>query len=346
MIHLGNYEEFFVLYIDNELSNDQMQMVDDFLAEHPDLQAEFEILAATKLPSEEFTIDKSELLAANMMVNTIDEELLLFMDNELSGDKRKVVELELASNKEYLLQYQLLAKTKLDDREKISYPNKKELYRRTETKVVGIRIWMRVAVAAILIASLTVLYFNDSSSVQPGTQTVATQTKTQPEKTFIPEQKNLSDQENNNEIATNTADENKLPKAVSKEKNINEDTDEVKKVEEDAENNYVAQINLPRQTILEPVTINKPHLTTGHFEIERDNTILNNLAVTPTDSESYNNTNAATPNNNDVASSNSDNKGSVKGFLRRATRLIEKRTGFDATNDGELLIGVVAVKLK
>jgi hypothetical protein len=40
-------------------------------------------------------------------------------------------------------------------------------------------------------------------------------------------------------------------------------------------------------------------------------------------------------------------KGSVKGFLRKATRLIEKRTGFDPTNEnGELLLGVVAVKLK
>jgi hypothetical protein len=40
-------------------------------------------------------------------------------------------------------------------------------------------------------------------------------------------------------------------------------------------------------------------------------------------------------------------KGSFKGFLRKATRVIEKRTGIDPTNgDGDLLIGVVAINLK
>jgi hypothetical protein len=40
-------------------------------------------------------------------------------------------------------------------------------------------------------------------------------------------------------------------------------------------------------------------------------------------------------------------KGSFKGFLRKATRMIEKRTGIDPTNEnGELLIGAVAINLK
>lgn len=46
------------------------------------------------------------------------------------------------------------------------------------------------------------------------------------------------------------------------------------------------------------------------------------------------------------APASNEHKGSVKGFLRKATRLIEKRTGIDPTSDGELLIGVVAVQLK
>jgi hypothetical protein len=54
--------------------------------------------------------------------------------------------------------------------------------------------------------------------------------------------------------------------------------------------------------------------------------------------------------NTDVAITDSEkdnHKGSFKGFLRKASRMIEKRTGFDPVNDnGELLIGVVAVKLK
>ena len=67
--------------------------------------------------------------------------------------------------------------------------------------------------------------------------------------------------------------------------------------------------------------------------------ILNNRSVT---SETVHRKIDTTEQNKDVAS----NKGSVKGFLRKTTRLIEKRTGIDATNDGELLIGAVAINLK
>jgi hypothetical protein len=50
---------------------------------------------------------------------------------------------------------------------------------------------------------------------------------------------------------------------------------------------------------------------------------------------------------NDVAE-NKENKGSFKSFLRKATRMIERKTGIDPTNgdDEELLVGALAVKLK
>ena len=104
-IHLGNYEEFFILYMDNELSKEQVKMVDDFLIANPDLRAEFEILVSTKLPLEEFSFNKRDLFAENMNLSAIDEELLLYIDNELPADKKKIVELELASNKDYQLQH-------------------------------------------------------------------------------------------------------------------------------------------------------------------------------------------------------------------------------------------------
>ena len=48
-----------------------------------------------------------------------------------------------------------------------------------------------------------------------------------------------------------------------------------------------------------------------------------------------------------VSISNDDKKGSVRGFLRKASRFIERRTGINPVNeDDELVIGVVALKLK
>ena len=76
-IHLGNYEEFFILYMDNELTDDQMKMVDSFLAAHPDLQSEFDLLLSTRLPMEEFSFDKESLMADRMKLDAVEEELLL-----------------------------------------------------------------------------------------------------------------------------------------------------------------------------------------------------------------------------------------------------------------------------
>jgi len=156
-IHLGNYEEFFILYMDNELSEEQVKMVDEFLLAHSDLKAEFEILMSTKLPLEKLSFDKKDLLADNMKQTLVDEELLLYIDDELPADKKKTVELGIASNKDYQLQHQLLLQTKLDSSEKIKYPNKKELYRRTE-KRIPIKIWIRVAAAAVIAAIVGLLF--------------------------------------------------------------------------------------------------------------------------------------------------------------------------------------------
>src|SRR4029078_7738313 len=86
-IHLGNYEEFFILYMDNELSPGQKNMVDEFLVSHPDLRGEFEALMSVKLQTEEFTINKQELYSDSMLSTSINEELLLYIDNELDTDK-------------------------------------------------------------------------------------------------------------------------------------------------------------------------------------------------------------------------------------------------------------------
>src|SRR5438270_13618660 len=106
-IHLGNYEEFLILYMDNELNEQQRIMVEEFLSAHPDLQSELDILMSTKLPTDSISINKNELMSHHMKLSSVDEELLLYIDNELSSDRKKTVELEINSNKDYALQHQV-----------------------------------------------------------------------------------------------------------------------------------------------------------------------------------------------------------------------------------------------
>src|SRR2546421_4851006 len=59
--------------------------------------------------------------------------------------------------------------SKLDGTERVTYPNKEELYRRTQ-KIVPFKTWMRIAAAIILIAFMGMLYWQNSSvtnKIQP-----------------------------------------------------------------------------------------------------------------------------------------------------------------------------------
>ena len=351
-IHLGNYEEFFVLYMDNELTAEQVKMVDDFLVTHPDLQAEFEILMSTKLPSEPFSINKADLFADSMKMNTVGEELLLYIDNELPSDQARVVELEMDANKEYRFQHELLLKTKLDAAEAIPYPNKKELYRREERRI-GFQPWMRIAAAAIIIAAMGVIYFNNNPASTGNDVTpdngVAIQPPTGKGKgadnsTAAPATDQTTGRPDTAPAEQNNVAVNEERKGTVQKKNNEAPADDVM----DNEVVLIADVPLERVEVPEEIKVKTATpvdgLTSRTIDIGANaHYDVNNSVVTSPSIPTYNNT--ETPDKGDLASN--EKKGSVKGFLRKATRMIEKRTGIDATNDdGRLLIGAVALKLK
>lgn len=51
-IHAGNYQEYFLLYIDGELNEADRQAVETFVLQQPQLQEEFTLLKSTVLPEE------------------------------------------------------------------------------------------------------------------------------------------------------------------------------------------------------------------------------------------------------------------------------------------------------
>jgi len=349
-IHLGNYEEFFILYMDNELSPEQMNMVDEFLISHPDLRGEFEALMSVKLPTEEFSINKQELYSDSMLSTSINEELLLYVDNELDTEKARVVEFELASNKDYHLQHELLLKTKLDPNETIAHPNKEELYRRTE-RVVAFKIWMRVAAAIIILAVMSVFYFTRSSETSSGKLPVA---KIQPKSTpkENPGVKNEDARSVSEDVALSNQEakqkkENSRSIEAGRDKSIKKDIQLPNKVEEREDIAINSPNRVEEEVLTHPdVQTSLAYSVTSGSISNSNNEILNKPNVTSQVAPSYKEVSNPNETAEDRVASN-DKKGSVKGFLRKATRLIEKRTGFDPANDnGQLLIGAMAVNLK
>src|SRR5687767_1563443 len=110
-----NYEEYFLLYADNELSEQDRKSVEAFVLAHPDLQAELDLFLSAKLPLEDINLENKEsLLADSMKLNAVDESLLLHLDNELNEAQKKLVEEKLSADKNFRLQYNTLLKTKLE----------------------------------------------------------------------------------------------------------------------------------------------------------------------------------------------------------------------------------------
>jgi hypothetical protein len=151
-INRDNYENFFLLYIDNELSAAEKTAVDIFVQENPDLKAELDMLSMTSLSPEQMTFPGKEKLFKNVSTTISQEQLLLHLDDELSPADKKILEAQLASDELLLAEWNYLQAVKLDPADVVHFPNKKSLYRYENNRVVSIRYW-KWAVAAVLIGA-------------------------------------------------------------------------------------------------------------------------------------------------------------------------------------------------
>ena len=149
-INRHNYEEFFLLYVDKELSAAERKAVDMFVQENPDLQIELNLLQETVLSADDIVLDKKDWLYMEEGVSALQEELLLYADEELTGNDKRAVEAMLATNKKARAEWAILKQTKLQADLDIVFADKQSLYRKEAGRIVGFR-WWRVAAAAVLL---------------------------------------------------------------------------------------------------------------------------------------------------------------------------------------------------
>ncbi len=152
-VNRHNYEEYFLLYADNELNAEEKLAVENFVQQNADLMIEFEMLMQTKSAAEEIVFNDKEILLRtegnNINEHNYEEYFLLYIDNELSAAKREEVETYVLQHPKLQNEFTGLKQTILIP-EIITYDNKKDLYR-TETRRVIYLKPLRLAVAAIFI---------------------------------------------------------------------------------------------------------------------------------------------------------------------------------------------------
>ncbi len=166
-INRDNYEEYFLLYTDNELSEQERFAVEDFAQQNPDLQKELVMLRESILIPDAITFENKGSLLHNEHAGAgIQEKLLLLLDNELDAENSQKIQSAIVADNEITKEWRLLQLTQLSVLDKIIFTDKAILYKKEKGKIIPIG-WRKIAVAAVLIGFGlwgTVTYFNKGTA--------------------------------------------------------------------------------------------------------------------------------------------------------------------------------------
>ena len=373
-----NYEEFFILYLDNELGSDDRKRVESFVNENPDLKNEFDLLLQTRMtPDHDLVFDgKQQLLKTALpgpiSENNFEEWLLLYIDNELTAQEKIAVEEFVAGHPSAETVLQQLQKTKLHPEHSVVFSNKEILYRREKrTPVIAIRVW-RIAVAAALLLAISTAAFlvlNDNkrneekiiSETKPGTNptkddsadnrsndagvagTEIPKNDEPPKKEVDPLDKLVAENQKNSVADNEKTKQNNIASPKHEEKLI-------------AENQVTSQqtYNLPNPAHNPNINKDREEISVAKADLPKkedltsDSDIKPNEGVTPDIASTLNNGKTAAPIEPDYALGTDDSgkKNKFRGFFRKVTRTFEKRTNIKATDDEDrLLLAGISIKL-
>lgn len=358
-INRNNYEEFFILYWDNELTATQKQAVENFVKENTDLQQEFRIFGETRFGADNnIQLKEKEFLLNDSFINitNYEEQLLNYIDDELNIDQKAEVDKIAAQYPAVQKELALLQKTKIQPEAEIVFPDKSVLYRREEKVHVISIFWRRVAVAAaiILIAGLATLKLvttnkggskievaknNGSINIPTSNQSQNTKRDNHPT--------NLANVDEKKLITPQTDDKNKEKSIINKSTDRpDENSIAVNKIEN--KNNLPKEGKRPVQTTDE-LNTSEAIAAIDVNDVQKksfDTPEKNKADAVNTSFDKSDVTLNATPTLY-IPEPAEKEKGGLKEFLRKTTRVFERRTKIQTTtDDNKLLVGAFAVSLK
>lgn len=175
LINPHNYETFFLLYADGELSATEKLAVEQFVQANPDLAVELDLLLQLRLPVDDalvFTGKNSLLRSETRGISLLncEEYFLLYLDNELTATQKQEVETFVLQHPQQQEAFTLLKEARLTE-EKIIFPDKISLYREKKERPVFYLRWQRIAVAAAIIAAVVLVWTLVPNNNNPATYT-------------------------------------------------------------------------------------------------------------------------------------------------------------------------------
>ncbi len=297
-INRHNYETFFLLYVDKELSAAERKAVDVFVQENPDLQMELALLQQTVVKADEVVLDKKDWLYMEEDITALQENLLLYADGELNGVDKKSVEALLATDKAALAEWNILQKTKLQPDMAVVFADKQSLYRKEPGRVVAFK-WWRVAAAAVLLGFgiwTGVSVYKNNSKTTTGTGEFANSKKTDPAQI-------QTDDTTGNTTVTNQPDEKSAAENITattaKKNNDDQSTESIKAAVE--KNNNQNIVSPKENTTVQNNNNKKPDNNLPKPALQNINNISSNEVTVQNVLPSNNNSSRVSGGNDAVA---------------------------------------------
>lgn len=359
MISRHNYEEFFLMYVDNELSAGERAEVELFVQQNADLAVEFEILQQTVLPPEDrFVFEDKNILEKS--VNDIgaqnyEEYFLLYVDKELNKNENESVEKFVLQHPQFQDAFTLLKQTVLEP-EAITFPDKQSLYRKEERRVIPMA-WKQFAVAAALAGFAILMWLaipGEKENISG--QTAVVEHSTSGNNKVSPTDTNKNSQPGNNTIPDKTlASTGETELKDGAKKLVKKETTSVKNTE--PANNRKANRNIPVSATPQQapdedaIAYNSSIATNPGMESGNDETLIayentqltaaNNTVNNYTQTVVYHelNTNDESANSTVYLGSMGLNKNKVRGIMKKVGGLFSgKSKEIAESQDGKLQV--------
>jgi anti-sigma factor RsiW len=357
-INRHNYEEFFLLYVDNELTAGQRKIVEAFVASNPDLQEEFDLIQQS-IFTDDIKLDTSFI---NSLLKPVDEEsniseeqLLLYVDDELRADEKAQVEKELVANTTLQKELQWLRRSQLTADTSIVFPDKSLLYKQAEparvfSMSITARRWSAAAAVVLLLGSAMWLML-DGTKTPDKPESIAVVDQQQPVK------KNT--EETNRPSSVKDLVKETLDEQTSEFNQSTASTESTEKTKTSTTGNVSApavntagktETTITTPVVEQSIGIAKADVPEKIFEEKND--ALSNIPQTSTVQSiaSTNNNGSTTVYNEDAANEEEDGllteerqrKSGIAGFLKKAKRTLERKTGIQSSSS-EVRFAVFAV---
>jgi hypothetical protein len=371
-INRHNYEEFFLMYVDHELTASERRLVEAFVRENQDLGEELHLLQQTKLVADPaIRFENKDFLMKEtpdhpgINFTNYEEYFLLYADNELNSEDRRAVEAFVAQSERLSKEFSWILQCRLEPDYSISYENKEDLYRNSQDRKPLFITWYRMVAAAVLLllGGWLVFRLNKPSvpQVKNATEAVARVKQPEPIKNIpsavtpaTPQslentkrgtvieiaslqtrKKSASLSKNNQEqqAAPDQPDENKT--ALATRKNI-EPVHQVSMPEKINTAELGSVINPASDQML--ASLSHPAVESPALQKEAPDQSASQLAFASMTADPEDGINVLTT---------SSGKNKMRGIFRKVSRVFGKTTGMDDEgSDRAVLIGNIQIALK